>query len=66
MHYTALSAAPVKDLIHPPSKIELPDQYNLADHFIDSHLREGRGDQTAIVSGSRRLTYAEIAAQVTA
>ena len=64
MHYTALSAAPVKDLIHPQSKIELPGQYNLVDHFVDRHLREGRGDQTAIVSGSRRLTYAEIAAQV--
>ena len=52
------------DLIHPLAKIELPGQYNLVDHFVDRHLREGHGDHTAIVSGSRRLTYAEIAAQV--
>ncbi len=44
--------------------IELPDQYNLADHFVDRHIREGRGEKIAIVSESRRLTYREIAEQV--
>src|SRR5579884_1125874 len=49
---------------HAPARIELPDRYNLADHFINRHLREGRGDKTAIICGERRLTYAEVAAQV--
>ena len=45
-------------------KIELPDHYNLVDHFVDRHLRDGRGDKTAIVSGDRRLTYDDIAGMV--
>jgi benzoate-CoA ligase family protein len=43
---------------------EIPDQYNLVDHFVERHIREGRGDKTAIISGDRRLTYGEIAEQV--
>ena len=50
--------------MQPFLRIELPDRYNLVDHFVDRHIREGRGDQTAIVSGGRRLTYREIAEQV--
>jgi benzoate-CoA ligase family protein len=46
------------------SKIELPDRYNLVDHFVDRHIREGWGDKTAIIGGDRRLTYREIAEQV--
>jgi benzoate-CoA ligase family protein len=46
------------------AKIELPDQYNLVDHFVDRHIREGRGDKTAIIGGDRRLTYREVAEQV--
>jgi benzoate-CoA ligase family protein len=46
------------------AKLELPDRYNLVDHFVDRHIREGRGQKTAIVSGNRRLTYREIAEQV--
>ncbi|MBV8729343.1 MAG: benzoate-CoA ligase family protein, partial [Acidobacteriia bacterium] len=44
--------------------IELPDRYNLADHFVDRHLREGRGEKTAILAGDRQVTYREIAEQV--
>src|SRR5215831_7961085 len=44
-------------------KVELPDRYNLVDHFVDRHIREGRGHEIAIISGQRRLTYAEIAEQ---
>lgn len=40
---------------------QLPDQYNLVDHFVDRHIREGRGDKVAIISGHRRVTYREIA-----
>jgi len=45
-------------------KRELPDRYNLVDHFVDRHIGEGRGEKAAIVCGDRRLTYAEVAAQV--
>jgi benzoate-CoA ligase len=50
--------------MHRSIGLELPDQYNLVDHFVDRHLREGRGGKTAIVSGDQRLTYREIAEQV--
>ncbi|MBV8842631.1 MAG: benzoate-CoA ligase family protein, partial [Bryobacterales bacterium] len=38
--------------------------YNLVDHFVDRHIREGRGEKTAIVCGSTRVTYCEVATQV--
>jgi len=41
-------------------KLELPDRFNLADHFVDRHIREGHGQKTAIVTGDRRLTYGEV------
>lgn len=40
------------------------DRFNLADHFVDRHLREGRGAKVAIRCEDRVLTYAEIADQV--
>jgi benzoate-CoA ligase family protein len=43
---------------------ELPDRYNLVDHFIDRHIRDGRGGKTAIISSDHRVTYAEIADQI--
>ncbi|MBV9771930.1 MAG: benzoate-CoA ligase family protein [Bryobacterales bacterium] len=46
------------------ANLELPDRYNLVDHFIDRHLRQQRGHKTAIVCGDRQFTYAEIAAEV--
>jgi benzoate-CoA ligase family protein len=44
--------------------LDIPDRYNLVDHFVDRHIREQRGHKTAIVCGDRQFTYAEIAAQV--
>ena len=35
--------------------------FNLVDHFLDRHLREGRSDKTALICGARQLTYANIA-----
>lgn len=43
---------------------QLPDQYNLVDHFMDRHVREGRAEKVAIVCEDRRLTYAEVRGQV--
>jgi benzoate-CoA ligase family protein len=41
-----------------------PNLYNVVDHFVDCHIREGRGEKTAIISGDKRVTYAEIAEQI--
>jgi benzoate-CoA ligase family protein len=37
---------------------------NAADYLVDRHIREGRGDHTAVVTAARTLTYAELAAEV--
>jgi benzoate-CoA ligase family protein len=42
----------------------LPEPYNLVDHFVDRHIREGRGGNTAILTAGRRLTYGEISDQI--
>jgi benzoate-CoA ligase len=42
----------------------VPERYNVVDHFLDRHLREGRGEKPAILCGSRKLTYGQIAEQV--
>jgi benzoate-CoA ligase family protein len=44
--------------------LELPERYNLVDHFVDRHIREGRGDKTAIICGDQRVTYRGIAEQI--
>jgi len=43
--------------------INLPEKFNVADHFLDRHVREGRGGKTAIICGDRTFTYSEIAEQ---
>jgi benzoate-CoA ligase family protein len=45
-------------------RLDIPDRYNLVDHFVHRHIREGRGDKTAILCGDQRLTYSAIADQV--
>jgi benzoate-CoA ligase family protein len=47
-----------------PARLEIPDRYNLVDHFVDRHVREGRGSALAIIAGDRRISYAEFAEQV--
>ena len=42
----------------------VPERYNVVDHFLDRHIREGRGEKPAIVCGPRKLTYTQIAEQV--
>ena len=43
--------------------VNIPDQFNLADHFLDRHIREGRGAKVAVACEGRKVTYAEIAEQ---
>ena len=37
-----------------------PERLNIADHFLDARVREGRGDKIALVCGERRLSYLEV------
>lgn len=38
-----------------------PEQFNIADYFLDNRIREGRGDRTAVITDRRRYTYAAVA-----
>ena len=46
------SAAPV---------VEVADQFSIADYLVDRHVREGRGNRTAILCGDESVTYAQVA-----
>jgi acyl-coenzyme A synthetase/AMP-(fatty) acid ligase len=42
----------------------LSESFNLVDHFVDRHVREGRGSKIAIRCGDCSHTYAGIAQDV--
>ncbi len=44
--------------------IDLPPEFNAASHFIDRHLREGRGAKIAIECGDQQVTYAQLVERV--
>lgn len=39
---------------------DLPSELNLADYFLDRHVREGRGDSPAIKYMDKEVSYAEL------
>ncbi len=39
-----------------------PETFNIADHFLDARLREGKGDRPALLMDERTLTYREVQA----
>lgn len=41
---------------------EPPERLNLADHFLDARVREGRGERTALVTDLGSLTYGDVQA----
>ena len=41
--------------------VQLPREYNAATHFIDRHLKEGRGPKTAFIDKDGRHSYAALA-----
>src|SRR5215468_5009692 len=45
-------------------RIELPRQFNVATHFLDHHLKEGRADKVAIEFGDERVTYRQLLERV--
>lgn len=42
---------------------EFPEQFNMADYFLDARVREGKGGDVAILYGDERITYAEVQAE---
>ena len=40
--------------------VVVPEDFNLADHLVDRHLREGRGDSTAVLYGDQAISYAQV------
>jgi 4-hydroxybenzoate-CoA ligase len=43
-------------------KLDLPDQFNAADYFVDRNIREGRADKVAILCEGRQFTYGQVQA----
>ena len=41
-------------------KLDLPEQFNAADYFVDRNIREGRADKVAILCEDRQMTYGEV------
>ena len=39
-----------------------PETFNIADHFLDARVREGRGERIAIVCGERTFSYRDVQA----
>jgi len=53
------------ELIFTLPELHYPERLNCADAFIDTHVRDGRGDRTAIIgTDGLRWSYAELAATV--
>jgi benzoate-CoA ligase family protein len=44
--------------------MDIPERLNVAEYFVDRNLAEGRGGRTALLTGDRAVTYAELAAEV--
>jgi len=42
------------------NSVELPEQFNAADYFVDRNVREGRGENVAVRCEDRSFTYAQI------
>jgi len=40
---------------------DVPRRLNVATHFVDRNVDEGRGDRTALITGDRTTSYAELA-----
>src|SRR5438477_10643488 len=39
-----------------------PEQFNIADYFLDARVREGKGQRPAVLTDAGTLTYREIQA----
>src|SRR5258708_39365924 len=37
-----------------------PEELNLADYFLESRIREGKGERVALLCGDRQITYRDV------
>jgi benzoate-CoA ligase family protein len=44
--------------------LRIPEQFNAAEHFVDRHLAERRGEKVALECGEEHVTYAALQEQV--
>lgn len=44
--------------------IEGPELFNTVDYLVDRHVRDGHGEDTAVVSPNRTLSYAELSSEI--
>ncbi len=42
--------------------VDPPVRLNIADYFLDARVREGRGDRTALITGTARWSYRQVQA----
>jgi 2-aminobenzoate-CoA ligase len=45
-----------------PAEFPVPDKLNLAEFLLDRHVKEGRGDNVAILFGDQKITYKQLLA----
>jgi len=45
-----------------PAEFPVPEQLNLAEFLLDRHVKEGRGDNVAVLFGDSKTTYNELLA----
>ncbi len=45
-----------------PTEFPVPDKLNLAEFLLDRHVKEGRGDNVAILFGDQKITYKQLLA----
>jgi benzoate-CoA ligase family protein len=43
---------------------DIPRAFNVATHFVDRNVHEGRGERTALIAGDRHVSYGELAGLV--
>lgn len=48
------------DLVTPPGYEDLPDELNLAEELLDKNIKEGRGDNVAILFQDKKITYRQV------
>jgi benzoate-CoA ligase len=47
-----------------PYNLNLPEEFNAADYFVDRNVREGRGNKVAVICAERAFTYGQIQERV--
>jgi 2-aminobenzoate-CoA ligase len=45
-----------------PTEFPVPEKLNLAEFLLDRHVKEGRGDNVAILFGDQKITYKQLLA----